>query len=160
MVLYGEIRPVFRTPGTPQLRPIGGDHGLYVLFSQTVLADNDNPERHMSVFARLGAANRKLNRLDAYLGAGVVFDGPLTGRPNDVAGLAFAVVRNGRDYMETRRLGGERTDLAEWDLEATYRARLSNWLSVQPDVQFIVHPNTNPAVASALGVDLRVSASF
>ena len=63
--------------------------------------------------------------------------------------------------METRRLGGDRTDLAEWDLEATYQARLSfNWLSVQLDVQFVVHPDTNPAVASALGVDLRVSASF
>ena len=155
-----KFAPVFRSPGAPQPPPIGGDHGLYVLFSHTVLADDDNPERHMSVFARLGAANRKVNRLDAYLGAGVVFDGPFTGRSNDVAGLAFAVVRNGRDYMETRRLGGERTDLAEWDLESTYRARLSSWLSVQPDVQFVVHPNTNPTVASALGVDLRVSASF
>jgi porin len=136
---------------------IAGNHGLYVLFSQIVLADNNDPQRHMSVFARLAVANPRVNRFGVYTGAGVVFAGLFPGREQDVAGLAVAGVQNGDDYMRSRRLSGTRPERTEWNIELTYQAQITSWLSLHPDIQYIIHPDTNPAIRNPLGIDLRLN---
>jgi porin len=45
-----------------------------------------------------------------------------------------------------------------WEL--TYNDNLTTWLSVQPDVQYIIHPDTNPALRNALVAGARFTAKF
>jgi porin len=152
--------PIFQNPGTPNATAAGGSHGLYLIFSQTVLTDSDDPERRLVVFARLGAANPRVNRFALYTGAGLVFDAPFAGRNRDAAGVALAAVQNGDDDMRSLSAAGRRPTRTEWDIELTYQAQVSGWLSLHPDVQYVIHPNTDPAVANALAAALRVNISF
>ncbi len=152
-----KFAPILQVPGEPPRPRVNGYHGLYFLWSQVLLADNENPSRHLAAFIRLGASNPKVSRFGLYTGAGLVFNGPFPGRIGDAAGLAFACARNGDDYIRSRTLAGAAVSRAEWDVELTYQARFAGWLAVQPDIQYVVHPGTNPAVKNALGFDIRVN---
>jgi porin len=55
---------------------------------------------------------------------------------------------------------GQPEDRAETNVELTYRAAITGWLSVQPDLQYVVDPDTDPTRRDALAVDLRVVVSF
>ncbi len=98
-----------------------------------------------------------VNLIDRSVIAGVTWIGPVPRRERDSAGLGVLVAG-----LSPR--AGRRTD-GETSLEAFYRVRLTQWVSVKPDVQYIFHPNGNgatgsPLVRDALVVDLRVEVAF
>jgi carbohydrate-selective porin OprB len=45
-------------------------------------------------------------------------------------------------------------------VELAYLAQVTSWLHVQPDVQYVFRPNTDPQVRNALAALLRVEISF
>jgi porin len=56
--------------------------------------------------------------------------------------------------------GGTPVDLAETAFELTYSDRITPWLSVQPDIQYIVNPGTHPAVDDVVVVGTRFTINF
>ena len=44
----------------------------------------------------------------------------------------------------------------ETAIELTYRARITDGLEVQPDIQYIVNPGTDPALDNALVFGIRI----
>jgi porin len=49
---------------------------------------------------------------------------------------------------------------AETVLELTSRARLLPAVSLQPDLQYVIHPGTDPLLENALVFTLRVEATL
>lgn len=115
---------------------------------------------NMAFWVRYGVADKNVNRLDSYLGGGVVFSGFSTSRPDDTLGLAFASARNGGPYRIAQARDGILTDRRETDIELTYQAVLNRYVTVQPDVQYIRDPNTNPALKDALVAGMRLTVLF
>ena len=74
--------------------------------------------------------------------------------------MAVAHARNGGTFMRARAADGSAHDRAETAVELTYAAVLSAWLTLQPDIQDIVNPGTDRALANALAVGVRISAGF
>jgi porin len=106
-------------------------------------------------WARAGIADPKVSLVANYLGAGVVRAGPLPGRPDDR--LGFAVAHAGLAGPIRRRDG---LPAAETTLEVTYLAPVTAHVAVQPDVQYVVHPASQPGLKDALVIGLRLSLSF
>ena len=150
--------PVF--PGPEPSPDIRGDRGLYGLVSHTVWRDGDIPGRNVMAFARVGLANPRINRLGLFTGGGLVLTGLVPGRSLDIAGLAFAAAFNGDEYMRKAVAEGSPVRRAEWNFELTYQAAILSWLGLHPDLQFIVHPGTDPGLRNAFGFDLRVEISL
>jgi len=48
----------------------------------------------------------------------------------------------------------------ETTLELTYLAPLTSWLSIQPDLQYVVNPNTDPRVPNAFVGLIRIELAF
>ena len=48
----------------------------------------------------------------------------------------------------------------ETDWEATYRAQIYPWLALQPNVQYIIHPNMNVSLENAWVVGFRTEIAF
>ena len=44
---------------------------------------------------------------------------------------------------------------AEVAVELTYRFVLTDWLALQPDIQYIVNPGTDPTLSNALTLAIR-----
>jgi porin len=149
--------PLLGEPGSPSK---SGNAGLYLLLAHPVWRSASGGARSLEAYARLGWANPRFNRFGFFAGGGLVLDAPFPGRLNDVAGIAVAAAFNGRDYLELLSRGGRPAARAEWDIELTYQARIRRWLAVQPDIQYVVQPNTDPRIDNAWALDLRLEISI
>jgi porin len=94
------------------------------------------------------------------LGAGVTWGGFLAARPHDEVGFMVASAWSSDGVRDDRADEGLATDATETALELTYRARLSDWLVVQPDLQYIVNPGVDPDIDNALVVGMRFEVTF
>ncbi len=102
-------------------------------------------------WVRVGRGDPAVQVACGYLGAGLVRAGVFAARPDDRLGIAVATAMIS---PTARRLIG--LSRAETTFEGTYQIKLRDWLAVQPDVQYIVHPSGQAHVGNALVVGLRL----
>ncbi len=130
--------------------PEDGNAGVYTSLEWTAVRHGrDGPE--VDVYFRYGLANESLNPVRSYFGAGVVASGLNVYRSRDKFGLSVASVQFGDPY---RRAAGAESH--ETVVELTYRAPLNDWITVQPDVQYVRNPGGNPQLGDSLVVGLRI----
>lgn len=129
--------------------------GVYVIGERSLLRDDDSG-RDLGAFVQIGFADGERNPIDEYVGAGLSLKAPLPGREDDVAGIAVARAANGGRFR--RAVPG--AEAAETVIEASYLIALRPWLSLQPDLQYIVDPGADPALDDALVVGLRIQVSL
>jgi porin len=126
------------------------DWGVYCLAEKSVYKESENPGQGLAAFARLGYASSCVNQFDYHFGVGAVYTGLFSSRDEDELGIAVAHAHNGREYRQVIALGGTWAKNLEVTAELTYKAQLTPWLALQPDVQYVIHPSTDPQIANAL----------
>lgn len=114
----------------------------------------------MRVFGQAGLGDSRVNRFGLYTGCGVDLAGWVPGRQQDEIGFAVAAARNGSPFIDQQRQAGQRAGRSEVTLELAYRSSVTSWLNVQPDLQYVFNPNTDPRVANALVCMIRIEVSF
>ena len=141
--------------GDPKRR--WGEAGAYLLLDG-LLATLD--QRRITGFIQLGVADPAVDRFGMYFGTGLTTTGLLPHRPDDQAGISAAVARNGSHYVAGQQQDGVPVSGSETAIELTYLAQVASWLVIQPDAQYVVHPNTDPRIANATVVQLRFAMTF
>lgn len=144
---------------TAQFDDFAGDShndnaGIYLIGERDLWRADDG--RGIGVFAQLGFADEEMNQTGTYAGAGINWTGPLPSRPTDVAGFAVAHARNGDDF----RAANPGIERAETALEWTYLIPAAPWLNIQPDVQYVIDPGTDPTLDNAVVVGFRVQVAL
>jgi porin len=137
-----------------------GEGGAYVLADHLLWQSAEDPQQHLSGFVQLGVADQSVDRIGTYIGAGLVASGVVPDRPDDQIGIAVAMARNGSGYISAQQQAGLPVSPAETAIELTYSAQITSWLVVQPDVQYVISPNTDPQRRNALVGQLRLEVSF
>jgi len=111
--------------------------------------------RRLDGFARVGFADPKIEQISASYSAGLVLRGPVFGFEDEALGVAVTVAQNGRQFRRAQAALGAAVERRETALELTYRAQVTPWLAVQPDVQYVINPGADPALKNALVAGLR-----
>jgi porin len=137
-----------------------GNDGIYMTVERRFVPPNHQAESGLRGWLRLGFADDRYNPLDHYLGGGLVYTGPFEGRPEDRAGIAFARAHWGNPYRRSLAIKDIRSPTTELSVEATYRAVVNKWLTLQPDVQYIVNPGGDENDRDALSFGLRTQIGF
>lgn len=145
-----------RSDGTPVTHRESS--GAYVIGDAIVYKDEVG--RQLRLFGQVGLGDARVNRFGLYTGGGVTLAGVIPGREKDEVGVGVAAAHNGSHFVDQQRNLGQRVDRAEVALELTYLAPVTSWLSIQPDLQYVVHPNTDPRVRNALVGLVRVEVAF
>ena len=127
-----------------------GSGGAYLIGDLTV--------RSLTAFAQLGLGDGRVNQIGGYLGGGFTLTAPFASRAQDALGLAVAAARNGSHYERAQTAAGG-TAAGETSVELTYLAQLGSWLTVQPDLQYVIHPGGTRATRNAVVPGLRVAVS-
>jgi porin len=146
--------------GTPAPERDDGNRGAYLSAQRYFRYGDPAAGRFVALFGHLGRAAARFNRFDASWLGGVTWKGFLPSRPDDRLGLGFATARNGRDYRLAEEAAGRQADRAETVIELTYGAALAPWLLLQPDLQYVRHPGTDPAVADSWVLGLAAQIAF
>ena len=146
---------------------VRGRYGFYVLGDQAIVRWGDaQSNRHLGVFAAFVCApDERVNPMPYFFDAGVVAYGFLTGRPRDYAGVAVAYGSYSGDLRQAETMQalhnpGIGVQTFEMTVELTYGWTVRPGLLVQPDLQYIVNPGGNHAIANALAVGMNVVFNF
>lgn len=100
--------------------------GYYFIAQQTLRSQSI---RKTGLFLQWGSSPLRISTVPYYLGLGLLVDRPFSSRPSDQfsAGMAKAWTNIGFKNAETA-------------YEMTYLFQANNFLSIQPDIQYIRHP--------------------
>jgi len=135
-----------------------GSWGCYLLGEKVLWSASARAGQILGGFFRIGYANPKMNPVSHYCGCGLVFSGPSNNSCYRHLGLALAAARLSEDYRLLIQSDGEKSDNLELALELVYRSQINKWLTVQPDIQYILNPgyiSENPD-SIVLGLRLEI----
>ena len=152
--------------GKPDRR---GNWGIYGIIDQTLWRPAGSDKRNLSAFMRVGGAPSDRNLISWYAGGGLGLKAPFRERPDDVLTLGVAYAHISGQAALSDRLAGPATPVRDHEavVELSYAASIRPGWTVQPDLQYVLHPGGNVAdpirggvIGDALVLGLRTTLSF
>lgn len=128
-----------------------GTGGAYLVFDHTLWRENLRQEddiRGIAMFAQYGYAEATVSEVVDHLSAGFTWTGACSHRDHDVVGLEATWARLSHD---TNFRGSY-----ELNIELFYKLQLTSWLSIKPDLQYIINPSGGGSIDDALVGTLRL----
>ena len=131
-----------------------GSWGPYAVVDQMLMRLPGPGERSIGGFARVSVSPDDRSLIDFYADAGVTVKGLLASRPDDTFGIAFGYAKISN---RTRALDGDTRffttpgyPLRDYEavLEVSYQAEIVPGWTIQPDIQYIIHPGANVPLPS------------
>lgn len=125
-----------------------GDYGIYgVIDQQLYRLQGGAPDSGISIFARASVSPSDRNLVSLEIDGGVVFAGLISSRPDDRFGASVIYSRFSdsvrafdQDTINFTGVPGTVRDF-EANLELTYVAQIIPGWTLQPDFQYVWHPN-------------------
>ena len=134
---------------SPKFAPVADNNG-----EQTTAASPTN--KGLGVFTHMGLSPQNSSFINFYIDGGLTYKGVIPSRDNDVLGVAVAYGHLSDNAQDNE---GRSSPGYEIVLETTYQIELATWLSLQPDLQYVIHPSgTN--IPNALVLGARTTLSF
>jgi porin len=126
------------------------NRGIYALLDRPLSSMDESGRPRWSGYLRAGLANSAINAYGSYFGAGLILSPIASPQRNDQLGISVAHARFGSPYRRAALAGS-----AETALELTWRWPVNEWLTVQPDLQYIINPGSDSSLRDAIAVGLR-----
>jgi porin len=134
-----------------------GAGGLYFTADQLLWQETHGSAEGLGSFLQVGTTPGTQNLVNFYLNAGLHYQGLLSARPQDLLGIAFVYSSLNNAWVN----GDPESRLPHRSLiELTYKARLGPHFSLQPDLQYIIHPGADAAISNSFIGMLRWSLHY
>ncbi|MNO34551.1 Porin B precursor [compost metagenome] len=150
-----------------------GRKGWWYVARQTVGHVGGDQHRKIEVFSEGFWNDRDTGFVARHYNIGLIINGPFVSRPDDSIGVAIgglsvasnvtAHQRHVNIYNQVTRYDDPRftpVQTDEYSSEIYYGVKITDWLTVRPNVQYIVHPGAVDEVDNAFLLGLMVRASF
>ena len=155
--------------GSPLAGPqstMRGRWGVYVQADQMLHRTAPGTDQGLTVFAVAAYAGPDTALLQSYWQLGFLQKGTFTDRPQDTIGLAVNQVRVSNQLIAAQSAanalapGSVAVQSAETTIELNYRAQLTPWSTVMPNLQYVMQPNAVTTIPNALVLGLQVKLTF
>ena len=151
----------FTDPGSTK----NGNYGFYILLDQMIYRESGSRDQGLHPFVSLlFAPDSEINTFPFFMNGGLVYRGLIPGRNNDYAGFALVygkysnkiapTKRQPTEFTLTREITG--TEDFEMVLEWMYKIQLTQWLNIQPDVQYVIKPGGTGDIPNALVIGFQM----
>jgi porin len=121
---------------------------------------DDEPKKGLESYFRVGFSPQPASPLSIYTDAGLVYTGLLPTRSEDQLGLAFCYGEVSQSYRSLGNSQGIPGPSFESVVELTYSIRLTPCISLQPDLQYVLHPGGSRQYGNALVAGFRAIVDF
>ncbi len=125
---------------------VRNNYGIYAEFEQKLTNRFEDKSGGLSMFSQFGYARNSINDVPYYFGGGFVFKGITEKRREDSIGLAFGWHQFDKQLRKTEHQTSEKV------IELFYKIKITEFLYIQPDIQYIIKPSGNEKSAFALGL--------
>ena len=139
------------------------------MVQQQVTTRDGNSDRGLTLFSMGNANHGDTAGTDRYVSIGATYAGPFDARPQDDAGIGLAYlhvnddVNDYIDYynaMPSNTLSPLPRQGHEYDAEIYYSFNLTNYLTLRPNLQYVVNPSAVDSVDNAWVAGTTLKASF
>jgi porin len=143
-----------------------GRWGAYLLVDQMLFRESPGSERGLTAFGVFLYADPSTALLQYFWEAGLLYRGTFPGRDLDTIGLAVNQSRISSQLVAAQNAqngimpGSTIVQSAETDIELNYRAQVTPWFSLMPNIQYIIQPNATPTIANAFVLGLQAGLTF
>ena len=135
-----------------------GDYAFYAIADQEIWHEPGDPDQGLRIFGRIGASPSDRSTVSFYFDAGLNYQGLLPSRDKDIFGIGVSYTKISNELLDDN--GSPVESHHETIIEATYQAVVTNWLSVQPDFQYIFNPGATGRQQDAVVAGLRFTVNF
>lgn len=133
--------------------PYDDNYSGYVILDQLIYREKD--DQGLGVFFMGSGSPRNRNTVDRQIYAGLNYTGLLPTRDADVLGVAFT-----NSSLSNKRRASNDLKRGETTIEGTYQIKVNDHIAVQPDMQYVLHPNGDPTIKNASVFTLRTQITF
>ena len=144
-----------------------GNYGFYASAEQLVWCESAGSDQGLGLFGRLGFGPQDRSEYDWVVDGGFNYTGLISSRDEDVFGVGVIWANVSDDMRRQQRADRDINGTAipaisdhEIAIEATYYADINPWWSIQPSVQYIIHPGGSSELPNAFVIGLRSSLTF
>ena len=120
------------------------------------------PKRGLDAFLTFGASAPQSTNVAESLNGGLVYTGLFDFRPADKVGVSFNINEASNGWRQYMAAQGLMSYASESSFEVTYRAKINEYLTIQPDIQYIVNSGYNQNLKNplALGIHFEIGHVF
>jgi porin len=127
--------------------------GGYIALEERLMSADKGDSFNLSGSVRLGMANEDVNPISTFFSATVVATGLIPAWPEDQIGLGF-LMSNGSDKFLSLIDDPEDHEI---NIELTYFTNLTENITIQPDIQWVISPGLDGSVEDVFVFGLRLS---
>jgi porin len=130
-----------------------GLYSIYGMFQQMVYRDGGTgSQKGLTVWWETALAPKStVSTMPYFVGGGLSYQGIIPRRDDDVASAAVICGTFSRYIPRTT---------AETVIEVNYQITLNRWLSITPDIQYVIKPSGSSAIKNALVLGTQVAIVF
>ena len=130
-----------------------GLYSIYGMFQQMVYRDGGaGSQKGLTVWGEAAVAPRSIvSFMPYFIGGGLSYQGAIPRRDNDITSVGVIYGTFSRYVPRTT---------AETVIEANYQVTLTSWLSITPDLQYVIKPNGSSAIKNALVLGAQMQIVF
>lgn len=126
-----------------------GNYGFYAALQQTVYKEPGSEDDGLALWATATLApDEEINTFPWFLSGGLLYEGLIPGRAEDVAAFGAAY-----GSLSSELEGQDFEIVLEW----TYACQVFPWLVLQPDLQWIINPGGTGDIPDALVAGVQIS---
>lgn len=149
-------------------------YGGYVLLQQQLTAQDGDVHRGLGVRVQAVMNDHKTSKTDNYQSIAFTWKGPFDARPDDEIGIGAARIHVNSTYTRSLRqqnaANGETDynsptylpiqDGSEYDYEIYYNAKVTKWMSLRPNLQYVTAPGAVSEVKDAFIGGISANIAF
>jgi porin len=131
----------------------GGDYSLYAMFQQMVYRVEDySSQKGLTAWGEVAISPKpSVSSIPYFLGGGLSYQGLISNRGKDIASLG-AIYGSFSGYIP--QTSGEAV------VEANYLITLTPWLSITPDLQYVIKPGGSSTFRDAVVLGAQLAVTF
>ena len=147
--------------------------GYWFVAQQQLTTHNGDASRGLNIAANATFHDKETNLVDNYQSLMLVYKGPFDARPKDDVGIGVARLHVNDDVKKNSQLLNAANGVSDYDnplytpireteynVELNYGFHVTNWLTVRPNLQYVVQPGGVVKVDNALVAGLKIQSTF
>ena len=147
--------------------------GYWFVAQQQLTTHNGDASRGLNIAANATFHDKETNTVDNYQSIMLVYKGPFNARPKDDVGIGAARLHVNDDVKKNAELRNGSNGVSDYDnalfspireteynFEINYGFHVTNWLTVRPNLQYVVQPGGVDKVDNALVAGLKIQSVF
>jgi porin len=130
-----------------------GNYSIYGMFQQMVYREGGSgSQKGLTVWGESALAPKSsVNTMPYFVGAGLSYQGLIPGRGDDIVSAGIIYGTFSRSIPRTT---------GETMIEVNYQIALNRWLSITPDIQYVIRPGGSSAVGNAFVLGAQATINF